>query len=562
MILRRAFIGQSAAAFGASLALPDFARRALGAHEYRGSARGFTDITRIPDSVTAQTADGDLTLASGPGGEWNAKGIRVRTVRIAGALHVDLSTSTARVKRIGLRWRDNLSDTRAILGDAWERAYGDLAWRGFEPDRVMPWYVAMSDGTRTHGYGVRTGASAFCSWYADPAGISLWADVRSGAAPLELGDRVLAVCDVVCRAGRDGESAFAAIHTFCKQMCASPKISPAPVYGSNDWYYAYGKNSAATVLADADHVIELSPAGANRPFVVIDDGWQPGRGANRDGAGTWDRANEKFPDIHRLLADIAQRGARPGMWIRPLQAAAYAPDGWRLARDRNVLDPTVAGVREKVAADIARLREWGCAMIKHDYSTYDIFGRWGSTMGAALTRDGWTFAEGPKRTTAEVIGELYRTIRTAAGDVTIIGCNTVSHLSAGVFDVCRIGDDTSGTEWARTRKMGVNTLAFRGAQHGAFYTADADCVGVTNAIPWALNREWLDLVARSGTMLFVSLAPDALGADQKRDLRAALATAARPQPLGEPLDWQRSAWPAKWKLMGEQRSYDWGAAEP
>ena len=104
------------------------------------------------------------------------------------------------------------------------------------------------------------------------------------------------------------------------------------------------------------------------------------------------------------------------------------------------------------------------------------------------------------------------------GDALVIGCNTVSHLSAGVFEICRIGDDTSGTEWARTRKMGVNTLAFRGAQHGAFYVADADCVGVTNAVPWAMNRQWLDLLSRSGTMLFVSLAPDALGADQRRDL--------------------------------------------
>jgi alpha-galactosidase len=59
--------------------------------------------------------------------------------------------------------------------------------------------------------------------------------------------------------------------------------------------------------------------------------------------------------------------------------------------------------------------------------------------------------------------------------------------------------------------MGVNTLAFRGAQHGAFYVADADCVGVTNAVPWVYNRQWPDLLAR-GTMLFVSLAPDALGA--------------------------------------------------
>src|SRR5205085_2478742 len=195
------------------------------------------------------------------------------------------------------------------------------------------------------------------------------------------------------------------------------------------------------------------------------------------------------------------------------------------------LDPSVPDVREKVAADITRLRQWGFELVKHDYTTFDIFGQWGYQMGAALTRDGWTFASGPGRTTAEVIDELYRTIRAAAGDSLVIGCNTVSHLSAGHFEICRVGDDTSGTDWARTRKMGVNTLAFRGAQHGAFYVADADCVGVTTAVPWSLNRRWLDLLARSGTMLFVSLAPDALSAEAKRDLRAALATAAKPQPL-------------------------------
>ena len=113
-----------------------------------------------------------------------------------------------------------------------------------------------------------------------------------------------------------------------------------------------------------------------------------------------------------------------------------------------------------VARDTRRLREWGYGLIKHDYSTFDIFGRWGFQMGSALTRDGWSFAAGTSRTTAEVIDELYRTIRTAAGDTLLIGCNTVSHLSAGRFDICRIGDDTSGTEWARTRKMGVNSLAF------------------------------------------------------------------------------------------------------
>jgi len=32
-------------------------------------------------------------------------------------------------------------------------------------------------------------------------------------------------------------------------------------------------------------------------------------------------------------------------------------------------------VRRKVAGDIARLRQWGFELIKHDYTTFDIFGR-------------------------------------------------------------------------------------------------------------------------------------------------------------------------------------------
>jgi alpha-galactosidase len=222
-----------------------------------------------------------------------------------------------------------------------------------------------------------------------------------------------------------------------------------------------------------------------------------------------------------------------------------------------VLDPTVPDVAEKISNDISRIRGWGYELIKHDYSTFDIFGRWGYQMGSAMTRDGWSFASGRHRTTAEIINDLYRTIRDAARDTTVIGCNTVSHLSAGVFEVCRIGDDTSGREWARTRKMGVNTLAFRGIQHGAFYVADPDCVGVTSAIPWSFNRQWLELLASSGTMLFVSLDPAALGAEQRRDLRAALALAADPHPLGEPIGWQHTAWPTQWKLMNRERRFDW-----
>ena len=559
MTSRREFLEASALS---ALSLSPFARGSAYTESPRiAPTLGFLDLLRPPDLVAVQTDAAVVRLVSSGGGRWTKGDIVVTTAERADALNVSLSAAKSAVQRLHLRWRGDLSTIRQILGDAWERGYGDLEWRGWVPDRVMPWYAATFDGSRTHAYGVRTGARAFCFWQLDPQGASLWSDVRSGGVGVQLGQRALDVCEVVCRAGHAGESAFAALHAFCARMCRSPRLPMHPVYGHNDWYWAYGKNTAETVLADVQHIVELSPPGDNRPFAVIDDGWQPVRGQAHASVGTWDRGNEKFPDMPGLAAQIKRAGARPGIWIRPLQATTDAPDTWRLPRDRTFLDPSVPEVKQKVADDIARLREWGFELIKHDYTTYDIFGRWGFQMGAALTRDGWTFASGPSRTTAEVIDDLYGTIRRAAGDSFIIGCNTVSHLSAGHFEICRVGDDTSGTEWSRTRKMGVNTLAFRGVQHGAFYVADPDCVGVTNAIPWSLNRQWLDLLAQSGTMLFVSLDPTALGADQRRDLKSALALAAQPKPLGEPLDWQRTIYPSRWRLMGHERTYDWVGAD-
>ncbi|MEP6778292.1 MAG: hypothetical protein ABJC26_00275 [Gemmatimonadaceae bacterium] len=519
--------------------------------------RGFQNLLRGPDNVVAQTATGELQLSRNSNGGWTSGGIAVGTSVNGGALHVTLSSPSTAIKRVHLRWRGNTSTTKLILGDAWERAYGDLEWRGWAPDRVMPWYAATNDGVVTHTYGVRTGANAFCFWQIDPQGISLWADVRSGAMGVQLGERALDVCDVVCRAGRTEESAFAAVRAFCKQMCSNPRIPAQPVYGSNDWYWAYGKNSSDSVRVDVNHIVELSPTGSNRPFAVIDDGWQPERSKDKMGVGTWDHGNENFGDMAKLASDIKNGGARGGIWIRPLQATKETADSWRLPRNRNFLDPSVPEVRQKIAEDISRLRTWGFELIKHDYTTFDLFGQWGFQMGAGMTRDGWTFATGSSRTTAEIVNELYSTIRSAAGDSLVIGCNTVSHLSAGKFEMCRIGDDTSGTEWNRVRKMGVNSLAFRGAQHNAFYVADADCIGVTTAIPWSLNKQWLDVLSRSGTMTFVSLAPDALGTEQRRDLKTALSLAAVPQPLAEPLDWQHNVYPSRWKMMGAERTFDW-----
>ncbi len=57
-------------------------------------------------------------------------------------------------------------------------------------------------------------------------------------------------------------------------------------------------------------------------------------------------------------------------------------------------------------------------MVKHDYTTFDIFGRWGFQMQEGLTTPGWQFNDATK-TNAEIILNLYNNIREAAGSIVL-----------------------------------------------------------------------------------------------------------------------------------------------
>ena len=211
---------------------------------------------------------------------------------------------------------------------------------------------------------------------------------------------------------------------------------------------------------------------------------------------------------------------------------------------------------EGVRQDIRRLVSWGFEMVKHDYTSFDLMGRWGSAMGAELTTGGWHFDD-RSRTTAEITLALYRAIREAAGAAVVIGCNSFGHLAAGFVELQRTGDDTSGRDFHRTRRMGVNTLAFRAPQHRAFFDLDADCAPITPDLPWDLASRWLDLVARSGTALFVSPDPKALNSETRAAIRGAFLAASKVQPIAEPLDWLDTPTPARWRIQGKIAEYDW-----
>ena len=340
-----------------------------------------------------------------------------------------------------------------------------------------------------------------------------------------------------------------------------------PVYGINDWYFTYGNNSEKLIIEHTNLMAPMAEGIANYPFSVIDAGWFQGPPSSPNDCcwgDNMDTPNSKFPDMGNLAEKIRRIGMRPGIWTRPL-CGSYKDSKTQFlplikGREPNkpVLDPTIPENLERVKSYFRRYKEWGFELIKFDFTSYDIFGKWGFEMMKAgvMTQNGWSMNDSSK-TNAEIVLSLYNAIREAADETYVMGCNTFSHLSAGFFELNRIGDDTSGNEWTRTRAMGVNTLAFRGVHHGAFYAADPDCVGLTSKIDWKKNKQWMELVAKSGTTLFISAQPEAIGPEQKRVIRDSFKFAAQVLPVGEPLDWMETPFPKKWKLAGADEIFDW-----
>ncbi len=491
--------------------------------------------------------------------------------RPGGALAVLVSSPDTPVTHVALRWPAAVPARALVLGDHWERGYGDMAWRGVVPERVLPWFALVHDpgSGRTRGVGVETGASALASWRVDEAGVTLLLDVQCGGSGVRLGGRTLEAATVRSAMSEDGETPFAFARRFCAMLCAEPRLPVQPVYGSNDWYHRYGAISAETVVEDAGLIADLSPDGVNRPYHVIDAGWYP---AGATLAGPFDRGGEGFPDMAGLADRLRGMGVRPGIWIRPLFTSETVPASWRLgeghphaAAEFAMLDPSVPEVMERVREDVERLVAWGYELVKFDFTTFDLTGRWGFQMESGPTSAGWAFAD-RARTTAEVVRSLYETIRSAAGGACLMGCNTLGHLGAGLFEVQRTGDDTSGKFWERTRRMGVNALAFRMPQHGVFFACDADCVGLTAQAGWDLNAGWLELVSRSGTPLFVSVEPAILDHGRREAVRRALALAATPPAPAEPLDWLETTCPRRWRFADGDAAFEWatfpGAALP
>ena len=261
-----------------------------------------------------------------------------------------------------------------------------------------------------------------------------------------------------------------------------------------------------------------------------------------------------------LSEKIKSMDLKAGIWIRPLfYRGKNFDNGWVLCKDKDggdYLDITVPEAMEFACENVRRLTEWGYTLIKHDFTSFDLFGAYGFKYDKRVAMQGTTFAD-RSLTNAEIVLKLYKELQRAAGNALVIGCNTFSHLSAGIIPIYRTGDDTSGMEWARTLKMGVNTLAMRSIQNGIFYTCDADCAGITENISWDKNRLWLKLLSESGTPLFVSSRKGVANEAQKKEIMRAFGINSKQVDDCKPLDWQSSFTPSDWVINGSRERFDW-----
>ena len=484
-----------------------------------------------------------------------------------GTLKADLTADKTPVSYLRLRWNFSEEEVRRdlvkVYGDVWERSYGDLEWRGIVPERCMPWVCAVSNGSDqnpdtsgrfTECFGVKTQPGAMCFWQYDTHGLTLWLDVRCGGVGVTLGGRTLDVCEIVFGEYRD-MSAFSALKSYYSRLCDHPLLPDHKVYGTNNWYYAYGRITHDSVINDTKLLTRLCAGIPNRPYMVIDAGWD-----KNGSTAPWNELREgRFSDMKALADEMRELGARPGIWVRPLRdkVRAVFPEGHaaRSNRDPEFLDPSHPETLSFVKETIDLLCSQGYELIKHDFTTFDALGFWGFERKREFAADGWSFYDRSKTTAEIFIGLNKAILEASAGRALILGCDVIGHLAAGLVHLNRTGDDTSGKDWERVRKYGINTLAFRQLHHGSFYESDADCVGIMGLIDWKLNSRWLDAVAHSGTPLFVSPDPEIeLSEDELK--RAYQVNSVQSDTL-IPLDWMENVCPERWLLNGAEKRFDW-----
>ena len=482
----------------------------------------FFSILREPDSVLGVTEDTPFRVEEEGQTSCPIK-FEYKVENKVGKLIVYPSTSP--IKYLKLRWHGELNFVEKVYGDPWERAGVNgafLEWRSVMAHRVLPWFTYLIAGNKMACYGVKTGADSFAFWQIDTHGITLFVNLCSGVDGVRL-DKPLLALEVVELFGDEFEEPYNVAKRFSSIMCDNPVIPKEPIFGINDWYWAYGEISNEIVIKEADYLMKMSKGLKHKPYLVVDDGWQKNRTYTSSPyiGGPWEECNSRFNGMDKLAEIIHEKGAKAGLWFRPLLTIESCPEEAILEKkDDNsiILDPSHPYTLKRVYEDAKRISDWGFDLVKHDFTSWDICGMplASDKHGAFIFKDNRHFYDKTK-TTATVIKNLYKTIQSAVGDKDVIGCNTISHLTAGIHSIYRVGNDNSGHSFEWTRRDGINSV-MRLPLNNTFYNVDPDCAAFTNKTKARENLDFLRMCAITGMTAFASIIPDILTEAEMREV--------------------------------------------
>ncbi len=479
----------------------------------------FVSVLRAPDNAFGATEDSPVRFE-----ERSTKCCDVKfeyTVE-NGTAKVTVFPSGSPVKYLKLRFRGDMSHVDKVYGDQWERAGSTcfLEWRSVMSARILPWYCYAISGNRTACYGVKAGPDCFASWMIDVHGVTLFLNLTNGTAGTDLKEPLVA-CEIVELFGNEGEDPFKVASRFASLMCDKPVLAKEPIFGINNWYWAYGDITYDTVMSETDYLMKMCKGTKHRPYMIIDDGWQLNRTHNEPPyiGGPW-VANERFGDMKKTADDIHAKGAKAGLWFRPLLTLGYVPKEAMLDMANCggiILDPSHPYTLEKVKRDASTIVGWGYELIKHDFSVIDFL-----NLAPFTAEDSRTAVYNHRKqpfdktkTNATIMKNLYKAIQEGAGEAEVIGCNTVSHLTAGIHSTCRVGGDTSGNSFEWTRRIGVNSV-MRLPLNDRLYKVDPDCAAFTERVDPEPNLDYLEMCAITGMTTLASVKPGILSEESMK----------------------------------------------
>ena len=175
------------------------------------------------------------------------------------SVKIHVYPSGSPVKYLKLRFNGDLRSIDRVYDDQWERAglYAYIEWRSVMACCVLPWFCYVMSGNDMFYYGVKTGANCFAFFQVDTGGITLFLNLCSGAKGTDISEPLLA-CEIVEMRAEKVADVYKVATGFSKKMCDSPVLPKTPIFGVNNWYWAYGDISYESVLKETDYLLEMT----------------------------------------------------------------------------------------------------------------------------------------------------------------------------------------------------------------------------------------------------------------------------------------------------------------